>query len=433
MRLGSEMEKVMLEQTQMQLLETADGIRALYGAMLAGVSQVLVAPGKISQLREKYLAPAGNSPEVLFATYEEAADSAVAATQPMPEDEITAPKAIAYFKELLSAILKRPVAQIEADAAMEAYGIDSIMVMQMTHRLESVFGTLPKTLFFEYQNLQELTGYFLENHSEKLTQLLDAEKNSFAGKAENAPVYPKSGASGQKTIFLNHRPSASRWTKESLLAKSPQRESKNSSTALDIAIIGVAGRYPQADNVREFWHNLRDGKDCITEIPKDRWDYRLYFDEDKEKEGKSYSKWGGFLSDVDKFDPLFFNISPLEAERMDPQERLFLQCVYETIEDAGYTRHTLNPGKRFGLGNQVGVYVGVMYEEYQLFGAQEALYGRPVAFGACPPPSPTGCPFCDFHGPSMAVDTMCSSSLTAIHLACESIVRGKCEVAIAGG
>ncbi|MBC3753027.1 hypothetical protein H8I07_18570, partial [Bacillus pumilus] len=90
--------------------------------------------------------------------------------------------------------------------------------------------------------------------------------------------------------------------------------------------------------IDELWEKLRDGRDCITEIPADRWDHSLYYDEDKDKPGKTYSKWGGFMKDVDKFDPQFFHISPREAKLMDPQERLFLQCVYETMEDAGYTR-----------------------------------------------------------------------------------------------
>ncbi len=311
--------------------------------------------------------------------------------------------AIDYFKNLLSVSIKRPVSQIAAEAAMEEYGIDSIMVMEMTRRMEEVFGPLPKTLFFEYQNIRELTGYFLENHPEKIGAML--------GKAE-PPGAPE----------LNRSPSPGPASSEGGIA------------ALDIAIIGLAGRYPQADNLEEFWTNLKMGKDCITEIPGDRWDYRAYFDKDKQKEGKSYSKWGGFLNDVDKFDPLFFNISPLEAERMDPQERLFLQCVYESIEDAGYTRQSLGQGTSFGLGNLVGVFVGVMYEEYQLFGIEEALRGRPVALWGLPSSIANRVSyFCDFHGPSMAIDTMCSSSLSAIHLACESIVRGKCELAIAGG
>ena len=151
-----------------------------------------------------------------------------------------------------------------------------------------------------------------------------------------------------------------------------------------------------------------------------------YFDEDKNQTRENYSKWGGFLAGVDQFDPLFFNISPAEAEFIDPQERLFLECVYETLEDAGYTRETLGKYQGLGLEGNVGVFVGVMYEEYQLYGAQEQIQGRPLAFaGKSPSIANRVSYFCNFHGPSMAIDTMCSSSLTAIHLACQSLQTGR--------
>ena len=434
MRLGDEMKEVLLEHLKMNLLETRDGIRALYRAITGRVSRVMVAPGRPEVVKAKYLGiteqpteqPAPNADLNI-------ADLNIADLN-IKEAGISEKRATRYFKELLSVTIKRPVEQIDAEAAMEEYGIDSVMVMQMTRQMENVFGSLPKTLFFEYQNIEELTQYFIGNHAEKLAKLLRTEPIAGAGNTELMQAHSSPVDTEPISLSTNGLPDKPRFMTSLPHAKKPQPERQDDPTALDIAIIGVAGRYPQADSIGEFWDNLRNGKDCITEIPRDRWDYRLYFDPNKENEGKSYTKWGGFLNDVDKFDPLFFNITPLEAERMDPQERLFLQCVYQTIEDAGYTRHTLSGEKHLGLGNQVGVYVGVMYEEYQLIGAQEALCERPVALWGLPSSIANRVSYyCDFHGPSMAVDTMCSSSLTAIHLACESIVRGKCELAIAGG
>nr|WP_259377036.1 beta-ketoacyl synthase N-terminal-like domain-containing protein [Bacillus velezensis] len=112
---------------------------------------------------------------------------------------------------------------------------------------------------------------------------------------------------------------------------------------------------------------------------------------------------------------------------MDPQERLFLQSVYEAIEDAGYTRESIAtsfPRKgEINHGNRaIGVYVGVMYQEYQLYGAQAQSKGVPIALsGNSSAIANRVSYYFDFHGPSMTVDTMCSSSLTSIHLACESI------------
>ncbi|MFI5685499.1 SDR family NAD(P)-dependent oxidoreductase [Streptomyces sp. NPDC051636] len=190
----------------------------------------------------------------------------------------------------------------------------------------------------------------------------------------------------------------------------------------DIAIIGVSGRYPEAADLDEFWKNLRSGRDCVREVPADRWNHSRYAE-------AGAGGWGGFLDDIDRFDPLFFQISLLEADHLDPQERLFLQCAHHTLEDAGYTGDRLSHG-----GAKVGVFVGVMYQEYQLFGAQAQERGEPAAlWGSASTVANRVSYFYDFHGPSMAVDTMCSSSLTAIHLACEAIRGGSCDTALAGG
>ncbi|MCB0195284.1 MAG: SDR family NAD(P)-dependent oxidoreductase, partial [Anaerolineae bacterium] len=192
----------------------------------------------------------------------------------------------------------------------------------------------------------------------------------------------------------------------------------------DIAIIGLSGRYPQAETLAEFWQNLKQGRDCISEIPTERWDWRRYHKDNQPKSSQNIGKWGGFMADVDKFDPLFFNISPREAEIIDPQERLFLETAWQTLEDAGYTRQMLQEQYQ----GRVGVFVGVMWGEYQLYGqpqvslsSSHASIANRVSYHL------------DLHGPSLAVDTMCSSSLTSIHLACESIKRGECAVALAGG
>ncbi|MDX3567967.1 SDR family NAD(P)-dependent oxidoreductase [Streptomyces sp. ID05-47C] len=189
----------------------------------------------------------------------------------------------------------------------------------------------------------------------------------------------------------------------------------------DIAVIGVSGRYPEAADLDEFWQNLRAGRDCVREVPAGRWDHGRYA-------GAGAGGWGGFLDDIDRFDPLFFHISLLEADYLDPQERLFLQCAHHTLEDAGYTPDRLSHGAK------VGVFVGVMYQEYQLLGAQAQERGRPDAlWGSASTVANRVSYFYDFHGPSMAVDTMCSSSLTAVHLACEAIRSGQCDTALAGG
>jgi len=217
----------------------------------------------------------------------------------------------------------------------------------------------------------------------------------------------------------------------SVAAAAPAREP--AAEAGLMAIIGVSGRYPQAPDLATFWENLRSGRDCVTEIPAARWSLEEHFDARRNSPGKSYSKWGGFVEGVDQFDPLFFNIGPHEAVAMDPQERLFLECAWSTLEDAGYTR-SLAQDPLAARERRVGVFVGAMWHEYQLLALEETLRGNPVHANASAASIANRVSYClDLHGPSVPVDTMCSSSLMAIHLACESIRRGESTMALAGG
>src|SRR5436305_7954751 len=205
----------------------------------------------------------------------------------------------------------------------------------------------------------------------------------------------------------------------------------------DIAIIGISGQYPQAENLDTFWHNLESGRDCIVEIPPERWDYRRYYKPQEGTGGKTggmYCKWGGFLPDIDKFDPSFFHISPLEARFMDPQERLFLQTASACFEDAGYSQRMLRDESAGDGRANVGVFVGVTYNNYQLHLLQEYEKGNFVPINSQTYSVANRVSYIyNLRGPSLSIDTACSSSLTAIHLACESIKRRECAMAIAGG
>ncbi|MGH8260615.1 MAG: type I polyketide synthase, partial [Steroidobacteraceae bacterium] len=182
-----------------------------------------------------------------------------------------------------------------------------------------------------------------------------------------------------------------------------------------MAIAGVAGRYPKARDLGAFWENLCNGIDSISEIPASRWDHS----------DRTSCKWGGFIDGVDEFDPLFFNISPRDAESIDPQARLFLQTAWHALEDAGYSKSSLR--QRFA--GRVGVFVGAMYNEYQLLSVTAGAISSPSLGSIANRVS-----YClDLTGPSLSVDTSCSSSLTALHLAVESLRRRECDAAIAGG
>jgi polyketide synthase PksN len=401
----------MMQSIGLDALQNADGINAFYRALASDSQQAMVVEGNIAKIHKTFL---GHVTDNLAKLPLLAGDGKSLTHSQLWE------KAALHFKKSLSSVLKLSVDRIDADAPMENYGIDSVMVTQLTSQLEKTFGPLSKTLFFEYQNIGALTNYFIENHRSHLVSLLGLEEK--AGSVALIADIPMASSSAANLIPRRRK------------GFSLQNNEKKGNGYCDIAIIGLSGRYPRAKNVGEYWDNLREGKDCITEIPKERWDHSLYYDEEKGKPGSTYCKWGGFMEGVEQFDPLFFNISPHEAAIMDPQERLFLECVHATLEDAGYTKEALSQYQGLGLEGNVGVFVGVMYEEYQLYGAQEQTLGRPIALSGSPASIANRVSYYfNLHGPSIALDTMCSSSLTAIHLACKGIQQGGCELAIAGG
>lgn len=283
-----------------------------------------------------------------------------------------------YLKSIFSEKLAVTPDKIPKNETYEIYGVDSLLTLEIIKRLEIDFGSLPKTLLYEKNNLQLLADFFKTKYSSVIEKMLELP-----------------------------------------IASVPNT---------DIAIIGVSGTFPGANNIDELWENLIEGRDSITTIPIERWnsqDYPIQVG----NELKTYS-FGGFIPEVDKFDPLFFGISPKEAALMDPQERLFLQSAWTTLEDAGYSRNQL----QHCVNNKVGVFAGVTYNYYPLYIAEEWNKGNKLpldiqSFSIANRISY----FLNLNGPSLVIDTACSSSLSAIHIACESILQGECLMAIAGG
>lgn len=195
---------------------------------------------------------------------------------------------------------------------------------------------------------------------------------------------------------------------------------------MDIAIVGIDGVYPKAHNLDELWKNLMDGKDCISMIPADRWDNNRFYSQDRKDETKYYCQYGGFIDDVDKFDSLFFGIAPKDAVYINPQERIMLQVVWHVLEDAGYTRERLQ-------GEKVGVYMGLTNSDYKFNGFNRGLDQiKPIA-DPCASVANMISYVLDLNGPSMSIDTMCSSSLTALYVAIQALKTGECNTAIVGG
>ncbi|WP_341529635.1 type I polyketide synthase [Nostoc sp. UHCC 0302] len=196
-----------------------------------------------------------------------------------------------------------------------------------------------------------------------------------------------------------------------------------------IAIIGISCRFPGAKDPEAFWQLLRNGVDAITEIPKNRWDFNEIYDPNPEIPGKSNSRCGGFLQQVDQFDPHYFGISPREAMSIDPQQRLLLEVAWEALEDAGQVRDKLS-------GSQTGVFVGISTNDYSLIQGEaysQQIQGYDLTGNVLSIAAGRLSYLFNFRGPSMAIDTACSSSLVAVHLACQSLRNKEATMALAGG
>ncbi|MEJ8302652.1 SDR family NAD(P)-dependent oxidoreductase [Saccharibacillus sacchari] len=196
----------------------------------------------------------------------------------------------------------------------------------------------------------------------------------------------------------------------------------------DIAIVGMSGKFPGADNLEEFWENLKNGHCAINEVPRERWLVEEFYDPDPKKLDKTSSKWGGFLRNIDQFDAKFFNISGKEADLTDPQQRIFLETCWNALEDAGYATEDIS-NKKCGVfvGTSGGDYLNKMQEDGTVMEPQ-AFWGNSLSVLAARISY-----FLNLKGPSLSIDTACSSSLVAIHLGCQSILSGESEMAIAGG
>lgn len=199
-----------------------------------------------------------------------------------------------------------------------------------------------------------------------------------------------------------------------------------------LAIVGIGCRFPGGgDSAESFWNLLCNETDATCVVPETRWNAQRYHDPNPAKIGKIVTRRGGFLSEIDQFDPQFFGMSPREAHSLDPQQRLLMHATWEALEDAGIPADSV-------AGGDVGVFVGGFTLDYQLLQNQ----GRSSRY-RFKPHSATGMMMTmlanrishafDFRGPSMTIDTACSSSLVAVHLAAQSIWNGECDLAFAGG
>ncbi|MGE0158272.1 MAG: SDR family NAD(P)-dependent oxidoreductase [Gemmatimonadales bacterium] len=214
-----------------------------------------------------------------------------------------------------------------------------------------------------------------------------------------------------------------------LLAKQVRERSESVRRADPIAIVGLGCRFPGgADSADQYWTLLCERRDGVRDIPADRWDVEAWYSSDPAAVAKCATRRAGLLAHIDGFDAEYFGILPREAERMDPQQRLFLEVAIEAVDDAGLPRERLR-------GSRAGVFVASYHNDYAqlqyedpesidertLTGTLHSVIANRLSY------------LLDLRGPSLSVDTACSSSLVAIHLACESLRSGESDIGIAGG
>jgi len=196
-----------------------------------------------------------------------------------------------------------------------------------------------------------------------------------------------------------------------------------------IAIIGLSGRFPEAQDTEAFWDLLHKGLDVHREVPPERWDVKAHVDMDGKKRNTSQVQYGCWIREPGLFDPRFFNMSPREALQADPAQRLALLTAYEAFEMAGFVPDSTPSTQK----NRVGVFYGMTSDDYR-----EVNSGQDIDTYFIPGGNRAFTPgrinyYFKFSGPSVSVDTACSSSLAAIHVACNSLWRNDCDSAVAGG
>ncbi|HXO73315.1 MAG TPA: amino acid adenylation domain-containing protein, partial [Bradyrhizobium sp.] len=313
------------------------------------------------------------------------------------------------LKAFVGRLLSVPGDRLDMEENLADFGFDSISLTQLAHQLTSHYGfEITPALFFNYPTLERLTKYFLDAHA--------AAMEAFYQKEAAPPTRPAPAERHRASPSPQRADGRSRDFDVSTVASAAAAPSEQ------IAIIGMSGRFPKARTVDDFWASLVDGMDAVEEIPADRFDWRQYYGDPRSAPDKTDCKWSGFVPGVAEFDPLFFEISPREAELMDPRQRLLLMESWKALEDAGYGPTQLRAG-------EVGMFVGVEHGDYQLLRGdvggitanhEGVLAGR-LAY------------FLDLHGPTMAINTTCSSALVALHQACASLRNSECATAVVGG
>ncbi|MDR7341665.1 amino acid adenylation domain-containing protein [Pantoea alhagi] len=322
--------------------------------------------------------------------------SPLAAAPPRPEPAVTptatgSPHQVAaIIRHALCQLLKLDATQLDDDVSFSDYGLNSLSAVKLISQINAAMQlAIDVTRIFDYPTVRRLAEYIVQTSGAPLATPLPTPEN----KHEASPILPATQ-----------------------IAERPMTTAPPLPTAQEpVAVIGMAGRFPQSDDIESFWQHIANGDDLVETVK--RWDLSAL---------NVQCNQGSFINDPGGFDPLFFNISGIEALNMEPQQRIFLEVAWHALEDAGHAGAKLNT-------QRCGVYVGCAAGDYlnlnsenpypaqALWGNMSAVVPARVAY------------FLNLKGPAVAIDTACSSSLVAVDHACKALWNGDVDVALAGG
>ncbi|QYF93466.1 SDR family NAD(P)-dependent oxidoreductase [Massilia sp. PAMC28688] len=418
MKLDEQSERLFRKATGIRPLASAMGIAAFVDGLAAAEPQMVVVDGERDML------------ETAWGLRKPAAPAVPAAAAAAPAGAAGSDAIAAMLRRELTQIamdfLKLEAEDIQGDKILLDLGFDSVGLATFANLVNEKFALdITPILFFDYPSIDEIARNLASERADDLRSFVQGGAAPAAATAA-APVASATAEAPAAPMFA-----AKNWQPDAAPASSGPAApvySEQRFAHQPIAIVGMSAVMPESENTEAFWNNLRQGKNMVSLIPGDRWSWEEHFGDPLKEQGKTNSKWGGFMSDVDKFDPLFFGISPREAQMMDPQQRIFLQSVWEAIEDAGHKVSDL-------AGTKTGLFVGVATNDYvnlvnrlnvpinayTASGNSHSVLANRVSF------------LLNLRGPSAPIDTACSSSLIALHRAIESIHTGSSDMAIVGG
>ncbi|WP_394832291.1 SDR family NAD(P)-dependent oxidoreductase [Pendulispora rubella] len=313
------------------------------------------------------------------------------------------------LREMITALLKVPGDRLDETTQLTDFGFDSIGLVHYARALSERYGlAITPDLFFAHSTLEQLEHYFLTEHGPVMARCYREEHEEHRGEQRE-----------QRDHRQEQRP----------VPASTIRAEAPSNTSEPIAIIGMSGRFPKARTVDELWKLLAEGINAVDRIPADRFDWPAYGGSLGEGADRPLPQWAGMISGVAEFDPQFFELSPREANSMDPRQRLLLQEAWNALENAAY-------GPRQIERQRMGMFVGVEEGDYHRLGEE---YSVDLDKESSIASNHTGilaarlAYFLDFKGPVMAINTACSSALVAVHQACQSLYSDECDTALAAG